>query len=65
LDFAFDDAQHGRDARNVTGDGITRAKALDLFRLLYAPLFLRQPSCIFPALPLFFQVRRNPGLQRV
>jgi hypothetical protein len=35
-----------------------------LFRLLDAPLFLRQPSCLFPALPFFFLVCRNPGLQR-
>ena len=65
LDFAFDDAQYGRDAGNVTGVDITRAEALDSLSLLYAPLFLRQPSGLFPALPLFFLVRRNPGLERV
>ena len=65
LDFVADEAEHGRDARNVTGNGITSAEALDSFCLLYAPLFLRQPGCLFPALPLFFLVRRNPGLQRV
>jgi hypothetical protein len=65
LDFAFDDAQHWRDAGNVTGVDITRAEALDSFRLLYAALFLRQPGCLFPALLFFFLVRRNPGLQRV
>ena len=65
LDFAFGDAQHGRDAGNVTGLRISNAETLDPFCLFNAALFLRQPGCLFPALPLFFLVRRNPGLQRL
>ena len=65
LHFVAYDAKHGRHARNVTGVRVTSVKPLDLFCLFFTPFFLSDPRCLFPALPFFFLVRRNPRLQCV
>jgi len=54
------DAEHGRDAGDVTGIGVTSPKPLNSICLLSVPFFLSEPCRLFLALPFFFLVRRNP-----